>query len=158
MAAGALQAILEVVQRRDSPPPTHSVPAGGGGGGGGGGESGGAQIALFSLGNLCAHAGEACVRVCVGGGWGGLAGRELRRLRSQLPNLPPPPPPGPPPPPPPPPECADALLRMGLPEVMARVLEQRGGDPTFSKYGARVQQKLAARVARRRAGEGAALS
>ncbi|KAL4423876.1 hypothetical protein ABPG75_001177 [Micractinium tetrahymenae] len=48
MQAGALEAMLELIQRRDPPPtPGGSAP---------GDSSSSVQIALFSLGNLCAHA------------------------------------------------------------------------------------------------------
>jgi len=46
VAGGALDGLLELVRRRG---------AGGGAGGGGGGTSSSLQIALFSLGNMCAH-------------------------------------------------------------------------------------------------------
>lgn len=48
VGAGALRAMLDLIQRRDGSP--------GADGTGAGGSSSSVQIALFSLGNLCAHA------------------------------------------------------------------------------------------------------
>ena len=82
--------MLELIQRQDAPASPGGTAAAD--------SSSSVQIALFSLGNLCAHA-----------------------------------------------ECADALARLGLGEALARVLRERGGDPTVQRYVARIQQKQAAR-------------
>ncbi|GAB4815111.1 hypothetical protein N2152v2_002157 [Parachlorella kessleri] len=84
VAAGALQAMLEVVERGSAPGAAASPDS-----------NSSVPIALFSLGNLCAHR-----------------------------------------------ECAEALVQLGLRDVLGRTLPLCKADPTVHKYVLRIQQKL----------------